>query len=178
MKQLVAHVLSVVFALCMAGMASAASFSRDTFFTEEVLSVSPYRIQYTLSGNTDIRPTHFQQLGLTGQATLVYALSGAGDVFAYSQTLYVVTPGSYVWGFPPLVNADPNNPIHSITSRDGADFGIAFDDNGDSNGELRMRTSFIVELKPGFVYLPDHVHMQAVYLSDHGSPFIDVFRRR
>jgi hypothetical protein len=165
----------VMFAVAVPALSIAAEFSQNTQYREEVLSVAPYRIKYVLTGQTRIQPSDFPAMALDGQATFVYALAGK-DVFVYSDGLYIGSPSLYLWPFQPSVNADPTNPISSITAPVGTGFAMMFSQKDAQ--DYRLSGEFIVELKPGFTYDPDHVRMQAVYLTAMGAPYIDVFRRQ
>lgn len=165
--------LAIIAALLIPLTAKAASFSENTHYSAEVLSTSPYRIQYTLKGETAFRPADFERLGIDGRATLVYALADK-NVLGHADNVYIVSPNSYYWGYNPVVNTDPSHAISSILS--SADTGFAFEFKGEDTGNLSMHATFIVELKPGYTYHPEQVHIQAVYLSQFGAPFIDVFQ--
>jgi hypothetical protein len=164
----------VIVAMAAPALGMAAEFSQNTQYREEVLSTAPYRIKYVLTGQTRIQPSDFEALRLDGQATFVYALADK-HVFVYSDGLYIGSPSLYLWPYKPLVNIDPANPISSITAPIGTGFAQVFSRTDAQN--YRLTSEFIVELKPGFTYQPDHVRMQAVYLTELGAPYIDVFRR-
>lgn len=165
----------IVVAITAPSLGMAAEFSQNTQYREEVLSVAPYRIKYVLTGQTRIQPSDFAALRLDGQATFVYALADK-HVFVYSDGLYIGSTGLYLWPYKPIVDIDPTNPISSITATVGTGFAQVFSRTDAQH--YRLTSEFIVELKPGFTYQPDHVRMQAVYLASLGAPYIDVFRRQ
>lgn len=162
----------LVLAMATPALGVAAEFSQNTQYREEVLSVDPYRIKYVLTGQTAIQPSDFPALGLNGQSTFVYAL-GDKDMFVYSDQMYVGSPQLYLWSFKPMVNTDPANPISSIQASIGTGFALMFSQAEDQS--YRLTGELVVELKPGFNYYPEQVHMQAVYMTDTGAPYIDVF---
>jgi hypothetical protein len=164
----------LVISMAVPALGTAAEFSQNTQYREEVLSVAPYRIRYVLTGQTRIQPSDFPAMGLDGEATFVYALADK-HVFVYSDGLYVGSQHLYLWPFSTLVDNDPANPIRSISAPIGKGFAIAFSQS--DNQDYRLTSEFIVELKPGFTYHPEHVRMQAIYLTRPGAPYIDVFRR-
>ncbi|TCV94906.1 hypothetical protein EC912_103397 [Luteibacter rhizovicinus] len=172
--------MKLLFATTMAAFAAfdapvvgATSFSTGTSYTEEVLSVAPFRVRYRLAGQTPHGPDDLGRLGLSGDGTVVYAVAGK-EIMLHSRALVVAGPASYAWGFDPAVDADPTHPIRSVSSVAGGGFDI------EMHGEvpsLRLSSEFVVELKPGFFHDPSLVRLQMVYLADPNAPYIDVFLR-
>ncbi|TCV94905.1 hypothetical protein EC912_103396 [Luteibacter rhizovicinus] len=148
------------------------AFSEYSTYTEEVVSVAPYRIRYQLSGMSTHSPESLEGLGLSDDGLLVYSI-GDKAVRVASWTLFISPPALYSWGFDPFTDEDPTQPVRSIS--DGAEGSFSYNFAGFAP-RFNLSSEFVVELKPGFFHDPSQVRLEMHYLKRPGeAPYVDVF---
>lgn len=147
-------------------------FSNATLYDAQVLSTSPLRVHYALSGLGNYRPGDFLTLGLDGQATLVYVY-GPDEAMLHAPLVFIEPNQDYRWSFPGWRDGSGVSSITSVQPVEEDTIALRFE--GAQDRPL-LRSGFIVEFKPGVVYDPLRVRMQVVYLKRGPvAPHLDVF---
>lgn len=148
------------------------AFSLQTHYTQQVVSVAPLRIAYTLTGTGRHAPVDFNALRLSGEAVLVFAY--ADSVVQVHASPLQVAPDqrAYHWTYPAW--SAPGATIAAIHGVDREGFAASFEHGSSGRWPLRMR--FVVGFDPAVDYDPARVNLQVVYLkSGPIAPHIDVF---
>lgn len=150
------------------------AFSVQTHYTQEVVSIAPLRIAYTLSGYGRYAPADFSALRLSGEAVLVFAYADSVAQVHAEQLQVAPDQGAYHWRYPAWSAPAAGTAVASIQGEVEAGFKVFFQHGSD--GRWPLQTRFVVTFDPAVDYDPARVHLQVVYLKAGPiAPHIDVF---